>query len=47
MDIQISVVVTGDVTEVTWTVGRPLPVFLFWMIKSLEAHIGMDYDRGC
>lgn len=45
-DVQISFVAKGDVTEVTWTMDSSLPIFLFWMTKSMEAYIGMDYDRG-
>ncbi|YCM46513.1 SRPBCC family protein [Verrucomicrobiaceae bacterium 227] len=33
-------------TEVTWTMDSKLPLFLFWMRKSMEVFIGMDYDRG-
>lgn len=33
-------------TEVTWTLNSSLPFFLFWMKKSMETFVGMDYDRG-
>lgn len=33
-------------TEVTWTMDSSLPFFIFWMKKSMEAFIGMDYERG-
>lgn len=33
-------------TKVTWTMGSRLPIFLFWMRKSMESAIGMDFDRG-
>lgn len=37
---------SGEGTEVTWTMDSSLPFFLFWMKKSMEGFIGMDYDRG-
>jgi predicted transcriptional regulator YdeE len=33
-------------TEVTWTMEGRLPIFLFWMKKSMEVYIGEDYRRG-
>ncbi len=33
-------------TKVTWTMKSSLPFFLFWMKKSMELYVGMDYDRG-
>jgi len=33
-------------TRVTWGMNGSLPWFLFWMRKSMEAYIGMDYSRG-
>ena len=33
-------------TEVTWKMDSQLPFFLFWMKKSMEIFIGMDYERG-
>ncbi|GHB91387.1 SRPBCC family protein [Cerasicoccus arenae] len=36
----------GDMTKVTWTMYSSLPIFLFWMTKTMSAMIGMDYDRG-
>ena len=35
-----------DHTHVSWTMDSSLPFFLFWMKKSMEAFVGMDYDRG-
>jgi len=37
---------SGDGSKVTWTMDSSLPFFLFWMKKSMEGFIGMDYDRG-
>ena len=36
----------GDQTKVTWAMESRLPFFLFWMKKSMEAYLGMDYERG-
>ena len=33
-------------TKVQWTLESKLPFFMFWMKKSMEAYIGMDYQRG-
>ncbi len=33
-------------TQVTWTMDSSLPLFMFWMKKSMEAFIGADYERG-
>ena len=33
-------------TQVTWTMQSGLPWYLFWMKKSMETYVGMDYDRG-
>ncbi|MEM9368241.1 MAG: SRPBCC family protein [Planctomycetota bacterium] len=33
-------------TKVTWTMAGKLPFFLFFMKKSMESFISMDYDRG-
>ncbi len=33
-------------TEVSWLMNSSLPFFMFWMKKSMEIYIGMDYDRG-
>ncbi len=33
-------------TEVTWIMNSSLPFFMFFMKKSMEIYIGMDYDRG-
>lgn len=32
--------------DVTWTMHSSLPFFLFWMKKSIQNFIGMDYERG-
>ncbi len=36
----------GDQTKVTWIMDSSLPFFMFWMKKSMEAFVGMDYERG-
>lgn len=36
----------GDHSHVTWTMDSGLPFFMFWMKKSMEAYVGMDYERG-
>ena len=36
----------SDGTKVTWTMKSSLPWFLFWMKKSMEVYVGMDYERG-
>ncbi|GJM28999.1 MAG: transcriptional regulator [Cyclobacteriaceae bacterium] len=36
----------GDNSKVTWIMDSSLPFFMFWMKKSMEAFIGMDFDRG-
>ena len=36
----------GLAPELTWTMDSSLPFFLFWMKKSMEGFIGMDYDPG-
>lgn len=33
-------------TKVLWTMKSSLPFFLFWMKKSMEIYVGMDYERG-
>ena len=33
-------------TKVTWVMKSALPFFMFWMKKSMEVYIGMDYERG-
>jgi len=36
----------GEATTVTWYMDSSLPFFLFWMKKSMQTFIGMDYERG-
>lgn len=36
----------GDKTVITWMMDSKLPFFMFWMKNSMEAFIGMDYERG-
>ena len=33
-------------TDVSWHMDSTLPWFMFWMKKTMETYIGMDYDRG-
>jgi len=33
-------------TRLTWVMDSSLPFFMFWMKKSMQVFIGMDYDRG-
>jgi effector-binding domain-containing protein len=33
-------------TEATWYMDSSLSFFLFWMKKSMEGFVGMDYERG-
>ncbi len=33
-------------TKVTWRMNSGLPFFMFWMVDTMKAMIGMDYDRG-
>jgi effector-binding domain-containing protein/uncharacterized protein YndB with AHSA1/START domain len=36
----------GGQTQVDWYMFSSLPFFMFWMKKSMQAFIGMDFDRG-
>lgn len=38
--------VDEDVTTVTWVMESGWPLFLFFMLKTTQVMIGMDYDRG-
>ena len=33
-------------TEVTWTMHSSMPFFLFFMVKTMENMVGLDYERG-
>ncbi len=33
-------------TKVTWLMDSNMPIFMFFMIKTMKNLIGMDYDRG-
>ncbi len=33
-------------TKVTWTMDSQMPFFLFFMVGTIQAMVGMDYDRG-
>ena len=37
---------TKNGTRLTWVMDSSLPFFMFWMKRSMEVYIGMDYDRG-
>ncbi len=37
---------SSEGTKVEWTMNSALPFFMFWMKKSMETYVGMDYDRG-
>lgn len=45
-DVKITLARQKEKTEVTWTMDSALPFFMFWMKKSMECYIGMDYERG-
>lgn len=45
-DVNFELQPAGSGTEVTWHMYGSLPWFMFWMQSSLEAFIGMDYERG-
>jgi len=45
-DVKMTFARSKEQTEVTWTMDSSLPFFLFWMKRSMEAFIGMDYERG-
>ncbi len=36
----------GQQTKVTWIMNSSMPLFLFFMVKTMKNWIGMDYDRG-
>lgn len=36
----------GEQVKATWTMHSNMPFFLFFMIKTTQNYIGMDYDRG-
>lgn len=37
---------TASGTRLTWVMNSSIPFFMFWMKKSMQVYIGMDYDRG-
>lgn len=41
-----TVALDADNTRVTWHMDSGLPFFLFFMVGTMKAMIGMDYDRG-
>lgn len=36
----------GDTTRAVWLMESSLPFFMFWMKKTMETLIGMDFERG-
>ncbi len=44
--IFIMEVLSDNQTKVTWTMASSMPVFLFFMVKTMKSWIEMDYDRG-
>ena len=36
----------GEGTKVTWTMDSKMPIFLFFMVKSMKNWLGLDFDRG-
>ncbi len=36
----------GKGTKITWTMEGSIPVFLFFMAKTMGAFVAMDYERG-
>lgn len=45
-DVGFKLTPKGEGTEVTWSMESKIPLFLFWMKKSMTAFVGMDYERG-
>ena len=44
--VQFELEAADQGTKVTWIMDSSLPFFMFWMKKSMEAFLGMDFDRG-
>ena len=44
--VKIETIEKENGTDVRWHMDSSLPIFMFWMKKTMEAWIGMDYDRG-
>ena len=42
----VTTVIDDNNTRVTWHMDSGLPVFLFFMVGTMKAMIGMDYERG-
>lgn len=36
----------ASTTNLSWFMESSMPFFMFWMVKSMSAYIGMDYERG-
>ena len=36
----------GDKTNLSWSMDSSIPIFIFWMAKTITAAVGMDYERG-
>ena len=44
--VRFKLIPEGEHTRATWIMDSSLPFFMFWMKRSMEAFIGMDFDRG-
>ncbi|MEM7572462.1 MAG: SRPBCC family protein [Bacteroidota bacterium] len=44
--VKFNIQATENGSRVNWTMDSSLPIFLFWMKKSMEAYVGSDYERG-
>ena len=44
--VKFETIAEGDRTKATWHMDSALPFFMFWMKKSMEGYVGMDYERG-
>ena len=42
----VTTAIDAGKTRVTWHMDSGLPIFLFFMIGTMKAMIGMDYERG-
>ena len=44
--VRFKLVENKNHTNIVWMMDSSLPFFMFWMKKSMEAYVGMDYERG-
>ncbi len=42
----VTTAIDANNTRVTWHMDSGLPIFLFFMVGTMKAMIGMDYERG-